>query len=239
MELENQAADEKKRAAFFVDGFNLYHAIDNLGKPYLKWISYWALASILIPKRSEKLVGVTWCTARHPQSQDKAHRHQMLVAAQEYAGVTVRQGHFISEDRECRNCNTKWQHLSEKEGDINVAISLLCGAFLNEFDHAYLVTADSDQVPTVRMFRQQFPEKLLTVVVPPNRKRSEHLHNASNGYSLQMNEAHLDRAVMRPIIMKEGLRTIVMPKEYAPPAGWVHPDDRPGSAAATGVNALS
>ena len=46
------------RAAFYVDGFNLYHPINDLGKPYLKWLDLWALGEHLIPGRSEGVVKV-------------------------------------------------------------------------------------------------------------------------------------------------------------------------------------
>ena len=36
-----------KRVACYVDGFNLYHAIDDLRKPHLKWVNLWALAESL------------------------------------------------------------------------------------------------------------------------------------------------------------------------------------------------
>ena len=33
------AAGRKVRAAFYIDGFNLYHAIDRMGQPHLKWLN--------------------------------------------------------------------------------------------------------------------------------------------------------------------------------------------------------
>lgn len=225
----DQAISGKIRAAFFIDGFNLYHAIDGLGQPHLKWVSYWKLSNILIPKSTQQLVGVTWCTARHPSSSSKAARHDVLVRAQKLEGVTVQSGHFVDERRDCRTCSSTWQHPSEKEGDINVAIHLLRDAFHDLYDHAYLVTADSDQVATVRMFMKEFPRKSLTVVVPPGRKRSEHLHNVA-GKTIQMNDGHLDRSAMREIVVGRGPGHARRPVEYAPPAGWVHPDDRPKKA---------
>ena len=34
-----------RRVIAYVDGFNLYHSIDDLQKPYLKWVNLWALAT--------------------------------------------------------------------------------------------------------------------------------------------------------------------------------------------------
>jgi hypothetical protein len=35
------------RVACYIDGFNLYHAIDDLDKPHLKWLDVCALAKSL------------------------------------------------------------------------------------------------------------------------------------------------------------------------------------------------
>src|SRR5829696_5166464 len=43
------------------------------------------------------------------------------------------------------------------------------------FDHAYLVTADSDQAATARMFSERFQAKKLTAVCPPGRAHSQHI----------------------------------------------------------------
>ncbi|MFO1241201.1 MAG: hypothetical protein U1E64_12690 [Sphingomonadaceae bacterium] len=29
-----------RRVIVYIDGFNLYHAIDDLGQPHLKWLTY-------------------------------------------------------------------------------------------------------------------------------------------------------------------------------------------------------
>ena len=223
----DQGQIRKIRAAFYVDGFNLYHAIDKMGKPHLKWASYWHLAEIIIPQKSQQLVSVTYCTAFYPGNAQKKWRHEQMIGAQKCHGVTVVPGHFITEPRDCRACKNEWQHPTEKEGDINVAIHLLRDAFMDQVDHAYIVTADSDQSATVKMFRKQFPHKSITAVVPPGKKRSEDIHRHVNGGTIMLNEAHIERAVMPPVVFKQGLSSFRRPNEYAPPGGWVHPNNRP------------
>lgn len=227
MERANQADGAKIRAAFYVDGFNLYHAIDDLGQPHLKWVSYWSMAKALIPQKTQELVSVTWCTAFYPGDAKKKWRHEQLVGAQKCHGVEVSRGHFVNEDRDCRSCGSTWRHPTEKEGDINVAIHLIRDAFLDRFDHAYLVSADLDQAATIRMLRCEFPHKQITAVVPPGRKRSEHLYELANGGTIHLNVAHLERAVMPAAVFKPGVANTRRPNEYAPPQGWVHPDARP------------
>jgi hypothetical protein len=219
----------KKRAAFYVDGFNLYHAIDDMGKAHLKWLNYWLLCENLLTDPSDEVVKVVWCTAKTKKSPSKGERHDRMVTAQKLAGVSVKLGHFIGETKDCWTCHAQWVHPTEKEGDINVAITLLRDAFRDEYDHAYLVTADSDQAATVRMFMEEFGDKKITIVAPPGRKRSEHLHNIAQK-TVCLTEDMLERAVMPAIIISPQPRIISnvrRPEEYAPPAGWVHPRDRP------------
>jgi hypothetical protein len=227
--LNTQDQEEQKeiRAAFFIDGFNLYHAIDDLEQPHLKWISYSSLAKILLPKRTQVLVGVTWCTAYYPGDSKKKWRHVQLVGAQKCHGVDVVEGHFVHEDRECRACDSEWRQPTEKQGDINVALRLIRDAYHDTYDHAYLISADSDQVATVRMFKDLFPEKKITAVVPPGRKRSEHISKLVNGGTIQINTNHLEKAVMPAIVFEPKVANTRRPEDYKPPQDWVHPDQRP------------
>jgi hypothetical protein len=48
-----------KRVACFIDGFNLYHSVEELKKPHLKWLNLWGLAQAFIKPSSERLVGVS------------------------------------------------------------------------------------------------------------------------------------------------------------------------------------
>ena len=44
-------------AIFYIDGFNLYHALHDMRQPKLKWLSLRAVAEKLIPQRSELVAG--------------------------------------------------------------------------------------------------------------------------------------------------------------------------------------
>ena len=36
------------RVAIYIDGFNLYHSIDELKRPQLKWLNLWALSELIV-----------------------------------------------------------------------------------------------------------------------------------------------------------------------------------------------
>jgi hypothetical protein len=139
-------------------------------------------------------------------------------------GVDVQVGHYVYEDASCRACDSTWKKPTEKAGDINVAIHLLKDAFLDEVDHANLISQDSGQSATAKMFAEMFPDKKLTTVAPPERNFSVHIGKHADT-KLKLTRHHIERCVMPEILI--GPPAARRPREYAPPADWVHPDNRP------------
>ncbi len=215
------------RGAFYVDGFNLYHAIDDLQQPYLKWLDLRRLAVLLAKGHAKTIERVVFCTAFFPGDHGKRVRHDAYNAALGNVEVECLLGHTTKEPMECeRGCGRRWDAPREKETDINIALSMFDDAVRNIYDVAFLVTADTDQAATLRTIRRRFPEKKLISVVPPARPPSKHLRDLSNA-TINLTTGHLDQCVFPAFVIKEGARTIPRPPEYAPPDGWVHPDDRP------------
>jgi hypothetical protein len=220
--LPKDDAPAPERAAFYFDGFNFYHAIDNLGEPYLKWLNLWELAAHLIPRKSQKIVQVVWCTAIKTDDSAKQLRYRALERALTSVGVTRLNGHFITEAHNCRECGREWRVSVEKQGDVNLALALIDDAHRDIFDHAYLVTADSDQAATARLFAERFPAKTLTSVAPPMRPHSKNIL-AYTRRTVVINKGHLESCLFPRAVMKDGAVAAIRPKEYDPPAGWVPP----------------
>ncbi|MGK7654441.1 NYN domain-containing protein [Roseovarius sp. B08] len=209
-------------AAFYIDGFNLYHGIKDLGKDHLKWINYWKLAQLLIPQVSEELVKVVYCTAYYPDDEAKKERHRRFLNVQERCGVTVKKGHYAHERRDCGHCGGHWWHPTEKQGDINVAINMIRDAGLGTFEHGYLLTSDSDQAATAKMIREELPDIKLTTVRPPSKNFSKHIMEFAHN-KMSIKEGHLERCVL-PARIPTRVGAVQRPAEYDPPPGWIHPD---------------
>jgi hypothetical protein len=202
------------RAAFYVDGFNVYHSLDDLNKPHFKWLDWWSLGELLIPSESQILVRVAMCTAIKTTDTQKMLRHRAYLKALESKGVDCLRGNFIEEDRYCRQCGHSWGAPVEKQGDVNLAISLIADAHKDIFDHAYLVTADSDQAATARMFKTDFPAKKLTTVVITGRSHSKEILNFADA-KITVNASHIERSLFPKLI--SGSSAILRPVEYDPP----------------------
>lgn len=212
------AAGTVLRAAVYIDGFNLYHAIADLGVPHLKWVNLRALSEKII-RRGERLERVVWCTAVNTKNTQKMLRWREYKKAQESVGVIVMQGHFTEEPRTCHEGHVYF-HPTEKEGDVNLAISLISDAHLNVYDVAYIVTADSDQVATAKLFADRFSNKEFISVAPPGRSHSKEIIDCCDDIRSIKREVIENCLFEGATIIKQGNLIAARPPLYAPPAGW-------------------
>jgi len=204
----------RRRAALYVDGFNLYHAVAALDRNYLKWLDLHALGRAIAP-RSEAIKRVVWCSAYRPQVRHKLKRHEAYHHALANRGVVCRMGHFVVAPDGCNACGHAWSVSHEKQGDVNLALSLLDDAHANRFDVAYLVTTDGDHAATARWLKQAFPRKRLVIVAPPGRRQNRSLlewADAQVAIGMEQLEASLLPELVRG---RHGL--VQRPPVYDPP----------------------
>jgi uncharacterized LabA/DUF88 family protein len=220
MSTEIVAADEGKgpvRVYGFIDGFNLYHALNKLDSATnypdeikyqkYKWLCLRSLVGQFVLQDSEILAGVEYFTA-YPNwagSEDKELRHRAYVNALRTRDVVVTTGEFKPKDTECRQCKAVFKAPVEKETDINIALALIQRAPL--YDKAILLTADSDQVPVIKMLKGLHPEKTFVSLAPIGRS-SKDLTKAC-GSRFVMTEQHLvDSQLPNPLpVMHNGKET--------------------------------
>ncbi len=208
-----------KRVAAFIDGFNFYHAVKDLNQPHLKWVNLWNLCSHFAPKPNLNLVKVFYFSAYALWRPDSYKRHKAFVKALESTGVTTVMANFKEKDRKCFKCNYKWIDHEEKQTDVDLALHLLAGAWNDEYDLAFLLTADSDITPAVRMVKNRFPDKTIRVFAPPGRKHSKELGEAVGKNNLRrLKTIHLEQFLFgAEIFDKMGNCIAVRPVDYNPP----------------------
>lgn len=218
-------AGKKRRAGFYIDGFNLYHALDEIRDPataekshHLKWLDLWKLCSVLIDHSTEALSRVVWCSAENTLDRDKLKRHQDYQEALRSTGVEIVLGHFIDGPFKCPKCGPITK-LSEKAGDVNVAIHAVADAISGGVESVYLVTSDTDQAGTAQFLRLICPEVSLVIVAPPRQTHSQHLLRYSTG-KRTIEEAALLECLFPKTVLYRGKAVVERPKRYDPPAGW-------------------
>jgi uncharacterized LabA/DUF88 family protein len=166
--LETQlSSGDLKRVRVYIDGFNVYHAIDGITNPTLKWLNYKLLSKQML-REGETLDSVHFFTAVLTWNHIKQQRHKNYIAALRAAGVCIHEAHFKKGSRYCRGEARYCDFYEEKQTDVALAIAIVTDALADKFDRAILITADSDQIPTVK-FVQTLPGKSITVRFPPGR----------------------------------------------------------------------
>jgi hypothetical protein len=201
----------RKRARFYVDGFNLHHAILDLNRRELLWLDLAALGRALLPP-SERLTGVVWVSAHRPQRRDRMEALLAYEEALTARGVRCLMGHFVVHGDHCHACGHQWMDATEKQSDVNLALSVAADAAADRFDSAYILTTDGDHAATARFLHEGYPDKTVVSVAPPGR-----------GHNRQLLEwAHLRTEIEIPMLERSGLPERILTRSgyVERPAGW-------------------
>jgi hypothetical protein len=164
----------RKRARLYVDGFNLHHAILDLNRHELLWLDLAALGRALLPP-DERLAGTVWVSAHRPQRRDRMQALMAYEGALGARGVRCLMGHFVVHGDHCHACGHQWMDATEKQSDVNLALSIAADAAADRFDTAYIVTTDGDHAATTRFLHESYPRKRIVSVAPPGRGHNRQL----------------------------------------------------------------
>jgi len=186
-------------AIFLIDGFNLYHSLTPQPLVHYKWLNLRSLAEKFTP-RTELIKDIFYFTALTPWSPEKMKRHRVFIKAQEYFGIQVVYGEFRKRTKICQNCKTIYSTFEEKQTDVNIAITLFRLAIENKFEKAYILSGDSDLIPSVKAVKKLFPTKLIGVIIPIGRN-AEELKNICD-FHMKIKEKHLVSSLLpNPLVI--------------------------------------
>lgn len=208
------------RVSAFVDGFNLYHALDGTNRHYLKWLDLRRLCLEFAPPPNQTLAKVYYFSAYATWRAGAYARHRAFVAALRVRDVEPVMGVFKAKDRSCRRCGSTWEDHEEKETDVNIALYLLRDAQLDRYDRALIISGDSDLAPAVRMVRELYPRKSIRILAPYGREYSMDLVKAAGGLAnaRRMKLLHVERSLLpERVIAPDGHVVAERPVKYAPP----------------------
>jgi hypothetical protein len=183
------------RLYFFVDGLNLWHALDYLedakdhGRYHkFKWLNLAKLASCYV-SHSDTISGVEYFTTLITWDAAKLARHKLFIKAQENEGVLVTYGEFKRKDVRCKLCRKTFHTVEEKQTDVNIALRLYELAVQDAYERAIIVSGDTDLLPAMKIVQKAYPGKQIGVVIPIG-KRSEDFKNQAD-FHHRMKEQHL------------------------------------------------
>lgn len=210
-------SNSRMRSSFFIDGFNLYHALRRLDGAHLKWVNLRALMERQT-SRSETISTIYYFSAYADWLPGPRSRHEKYVSALSATGVEIILGNFKKKDRYCSHCKQTTIGHEEKETDVNIALCMLNEAYKDSYDRAYVVSRDSDLKPAIAMVRSVFPHKEIVVVAPPHFGHSTDLLSVANG-KRKISKSQIEQCLFPEIVLDPGGNVAaVRPPEYQPPA---------------------
>jgi uncharacterized LabA/DUF88 family protein len=203
------------RAIFFIDGFNLYHSlIENPNYVNYKWLNLRKLSECFVT-RNTIIEDIFYFTALTTWNQEKVKRHQLYIKTLGATNVNIIYGKFKRKTRLCRNCHTYYPCHEEKQTDVNIAIKLLILAFENRYDTAYIISGDSDLIPSIHTVQNNFPNKKICIITPIGRSSIELKQIAD--MHMKIKEKHLITSLFpKEIVFQNGEKIIC-------PSTWINP----------------
>lgn len=199
------------RTIVYIDGFNLYHSLDDLGDPHLKWLNLWSLSEKLL-RGDQVITAVKYFTAYATWRHASYRRHQRYVAALEANGVTPIIGRFKAKTVRCHaRCRQTYITHEEKETDVNIGVHLMADALRDRFDRALVISADTDLNSAVSCTRMETPTKRIDIIAPPGRM------GRNSAALFEVTKGRVRSSLLPGQITASDGRIIMRPPEYDPP----------------------
>lgn len=208
----------------YIDAFNLYYGA--LKHSSYRWLNLQKLMSNLYA--SCQITGIKYFTARVnalPGNPDQPLRQQLYFRAlRTLRSVSIIEGHYLSHKKRMPLANPPKKgaktaeviFTEEKGSDVNLATHLLFDGFEHSYDHAIVVSADSDLATPIEMVQKKL-RKPVTVQIPQlikgNRKprRSAKLQQVASHYRSGIRSGVL-AASQFPNTLTDSIGTFTKPK---------------------------
>ncbi len=184
-----------KHVVFLVDGFNLYHSIEDVERTEgycYKWLDMHSLCKsfMYLFGKEYDLQKIFYFTAiaYYTFNQDKIKRHETYIRCLESKGIEVIRGRFREKTQFCPLCKKEYMGHVEKQTDIAIGSKLLELLYANDDSHCeafVLVTGDSDLAPAIRTAKRVMPSVDIRFAFPVNRKSDDLLRLAPSSFKLR------------------------------------------------------
>lgn len=199
------------RISFFVDGFNVYHSINNPSLYKYKWLNYRKLCECFL-KPHDTIEEIYFFTAFVPWSDSKVLRHKRLLQVLQDVGIIPVLGEFRRRNRTCMKCKNDYITYEEKQTDVNIAIQVFRNAVEGKYDEAIIISGDSDLIPSIQAVKELFSNKKIGVVIPIGGKAKELTMIAD--YHRKMKVKHLAMSQFSDSVTIASGENLFRPREW-------------------------
>ncbi|WP_433517421.1 NYN domain-containing protein [Nonomuraea sp. CA-143628] len=184
MAMGDKSNPEFERVGVYVDGFNLYYGLRELGGRRLLWLDLWSM-SVGLLQPGQSLVSVRYFTAAIRDDPPAMARQEAYMAAVASRGVEVILGRYQEQVVRCRSCGASRRTYAEKQSDVALATAMVSDVATGQVDVVLLVSADSDLCAAIHGIKQldeRRGTKTKVVAVFPPGRRSNHLRKVSDAW---------------------------------------------------------
>lgn len=209
------------RVCFIVDGFNLYHSIEDIAKDNnglcLKWLNVKSLCSgfLYLLGNNAQLENIYYCTALafHLNDQRIIDRHENYIKCLEDLGIEVIRSGFKRKYIRCGLCNRKFLRHEEKETDVAIGIKVLELLYENACDSIVIVSGDTDIAPAVRFAVERFPNVDVRFAFPYKRKNDELQQLSTKSFRIKKIK-YQNNQLDNPLVLSDGITTLNKPQSW-------------------------
>jgi len=215
------------RVSAYIDGFNFFET--SKGKDWYPygWCNWTKTIQNYSPGAQVRVLYFT--SDISPRNRGANHRQKLhLLAMEKIAGAEIVKGQFRERSVRCRACDEpmrcarcgKDTKLTEKQTDVNIAIRLVENAIDQSFDRAFLVSADLDLIPAIRMALRRHDRARFGILFPPESVIADEFEKLESEFNERLRCRHLDLRLMERFPDDLPLRWgLALPKHWRKGAG--------------------
>lgn len=213
----------------YVDGFNLYYGC--LKATAYKWLDLYRLFARIIHENNPdaELLQIKFFTApiktklaSHGDAagaaQNAYHRALHALYPQQ---ISIFEGYFSLEEGSFleytnppdKTRRIKIWRLEEKQSDVNIALEAYRDATRGLMEQAIFVTNDTDQEPTLKALKQDYPELRIGVILPIRESNPSAVTRARPGNNRLSIYADWTRRQIRNEELKQSMLPDVIPTQ--------------------------
>lgn len=209
------------RVCFIVDGFNLYHSIEDIAKDNnglcLKWLNIHSLCNNFLyllgdNAQLEKIYYFT-ALAHHLNRQDVIDRHENYIKCLEDSGIEVIRSAFKRKHVHCILCNRDFIKHEEKETDVSISVKVLELLYENACDSIVIMSGDTDIAPAVRFAIAKFPEADVRFAFPYKRRNDELKMLAPKSFKIKK-DRYQNNQLSNPLVLSDGVTILHKPLSW-------------------------
>lgn len=208
----------RERINVYIDGFNFYHGLMAKDWGRYRWLDFVALFRRRI-RPGQELGTIKYFTAIVSHQPAKIPRQETFLRALEVrGGLTVIRGSFELREVKCARCDQWYKRPREKQTDVNIASHLVADAYEDAYDTAWLVSADGDLAPAVRLVQER--RNRTVVLIDPPRRHSDELEGVADRH-WHFSEAHMRQSQLPNPVEHERrgrVKRIYRPDGWGPPS---------------------